>query len=74
VCCVTARTRPNAQISTIAASSEKQHAAWRHEIGYTGWNIPRRLPNVPFGYLARLQRAFAARPRPDPGPSGIIGR
>jgi len=28
---------------------------------------------VPFGYLARLQRAFAAgQPAPDPGPSGII--
>jgi len=30
---------------------------------------------IPFGYLARLQRAFAAGPpAPDPGPSGIIGR
>jgi Bacterial regulatory proteins, luxR family len=28
-----------------------------------GWNIPRRPPGVPFGYLARLQRAFAAGPR-----------
>jgi LuxR family maltose regulon positive regulatory protein len=28
---------------------------------------------VPLGYLARLQRAFAAGPSaPDPGPSGII--
>jgi LuxR family maltose regulon positive regulatory protein len=30
-------------------------------------------PGAPFGYLARLQRAFAAGPpAPDPGPSGII--
>jgi LuxR family transcriptional regulator, maltose regulon positive regulatory protein len=28
---------------------------------------------IPFGYLARLQRAFAAgTPAPDPGLSGII--
>lgn len=30
---------------------------------------------IPFGYLARLQRASAAGPpAPDPGPSGIIDR
>ena len=30
---------------------------------------------IPFGYLARLQRAFAAGPpAPDPGSSGIIDR
>ena len=29
--------------------------------------------SVPLGYLARLQRAFAAGPpAPDPGPSGIV--
>jgi LuxR family maltose regulon positive regulatory protein len=33
----------------------------------------RAAAEVPFGYLARLQRAFAAGPpAPDPGPSGII--
>ena len=33
----------------------------------------RAAAGVPLGYLARLQRAFAAGPpAPDPGPSGII--
>jgi len=31
-------------------------------------------PGVPFGYLVRLQRAFAAGPRAWSQPSGIIDR
>jgi hypothetical protein len=40
-----------------------QHAAWRHlKVDMPG-GIFRGAPGVPFGYLARLQRAFAAGPR-----------
>jgi hypothetical protein len=39
-----------------------QHAAWRHlKVDMPG-GIFRGAPGVPFGYLARLQRAFAAGP------------
>ena len=39
----------------------------------TAQRAGRAAAGVPLGYLARLQRAFAAGPpTPDPGPSGII--
>jgi hypothetical protein len=40
-----------------------QHAAWRHLKGDMPVESSAAAPGVPFGYLARLQRAFAAGPR-----------
>jgi hypothetical protein len=74
VCCVTARTRLNAQFSTIAARSEKRREARSSEKREAARGMASRnwicrveysaaAPGVSFGYLARLQRAFAAKPR-----------
>jgi len=48
---------------SVICNARRQHAAWRHlKVDRPGGTF-RGDPGVPFGYLARLQRALAAGPR-----------
>jgi len=48
------------------------HAAWRHLKVDRPGGTSAAPPGVPFGYLARLQRAFAAGRAPDPSPPALV--
>src|SRR6266513_6091216 len=54
--------RPSVRFRDLHAMG--QHAAWRHlKVDMPGGIVRGDPRGVPFGYLARLQRAFAAGPR-----------